>query len=413
MIDVEIFESSSSMFFLIWGGVLVFSMHAGFAFLEAGLVRRKSVVNAFNKILTEWLIAGVGYFVVGYGISHGIYFALMSIGAIEEAGLHYNLAHYFFMLTFAAATIAIISGGVAERVNYRSHLVGAVFVTSIIYPLFEGLVWDSGAIFGNPLGGDTGFLAGLFGAPLHDFAGSVVVHAMGGWLALPAIYILGPRLGRFDDKGNVKEIPIHSVPFVALGSWFLAVGWYGFNVASAGGLSALNLGLVAANSTLAMAGGGLAATYLSRHDPGFLHNGVLAGLVAVCAGSDIYHPLGALAVGIVAGAIFVWGFKFELEVLKIDDVLGVWVLHGLGGTWGGIAAGIFGLTIFGGAGGVSFLSQLAGTLAGIVFALVAGTILYKTIDITLGLRADEKDELKGLDMAYHRTDAYPEEAMMR
>jgi Amt family ammonium transporter len=412
MVDAEVFQTSSNMFFLIWGGVLVFSMHAGFAFLEAGLVRRKSVVNAFNKILMEWLVASVGYFVLGYGIAHGIYFALMSVGAIEKAGLQYNLAHYFFMLTFATAAIAIISGGVAERVNFRAHLVAAVFVTSLIYPFFEGLVWDSGAIFGNPLGGEDGLLARLFGAPLHDFAGSVVVHAIGGWLALPAIYILGPRLGRFVN-GEVKEFPIHSVPFVALGSWFLAVGWYGFNVASAGSLDSLKLGLVAANSTLAMAGGGLAAALLSKHDPGFVHNGVLAGLVAVCAGSDIYHPLGAFVVGAIAGAIFVWGFKFEIDVLKIDDVLGVWVLHGLGGAWGGIAAGIFGQPLFGGAGGVSFMSQLVGTLIGIVYALAAATVLYKAIDMTIGLRASRENELKGLDLAYHRTDAYPEEAILR
>ncbi|WP_456473813.1 ammonium transporter [Candidatus Pyrohabitans sp.] len=412
MIDAEVFQTSSSMFFLIWGGVLVFSMHAGFAFLEAGLVRKKNVVNAFNKILTEWLVAGVGYFVLGYGIAHGIYFVLMDVGAIEKAGLQYNLAHYFFMLTFATAAIAIISGGVAERVSFRAHIIAAVFVTSLIYPLFEGLVWDSNAIFGNPLGGDSGLLARLFGAPFHDFAGSVVVHAIGGWLALPAIYILGPRIGRFVN-GEVKEFPIHSVPYVALGSWFLAIGWYGFNVASAGALDALNLGLVAANSTLAMAGGGLAAALLSRNDPGFLHNGVLAGLVAVCAGSDIYHPLGALVVGAVAGAIFVWGFRFEIEVLKIDDVLGVWVLHGLAGAWGGIATGIFGLQMLGGAGGVSFLSQLVGTLIAVVYALAAATILYKAIDISVGLRAKEEDELRGLDIAYHRTDAYPEEAVLR
>ncbi len=412
MIDPEVFQTSSSMFFLIWGGVLVFSMHAGFAFLEAGLVRRKNVVNAFNKILMEWLVAGVGYFVLGYGIAHGIYFALMSVGAIEKAGLQYNLAHYFFMLTFATAAIAIISGGVAERINFRAHLVAAVFVTSLIYPFFEGLVWDSNSILGNLLGGDSGLLARFFGAPFHDFAGSVVVHAIGGWLALPAIYILGPRIGRFVN-GEVKEFPIHSVPYVALGSWFLAIGWYGFNVASAGSLGPLNLGLVAANSTLAMAGGGIVAALLSRHDPGFLHNGVLAGLVAVCAGSDIYHPLGAFVVGAVAGAIFVWGFKFEIDVLRIDDVLGVWVLHGLAGAWGGIAAGIFGLPLFGGAGGVSFLSQLVGTLIGVVYALVAATVLYKAIDIAIGLRAREEDELRGLDIAYHRTDAYPEEAVLR
>ncbi len=410
MIDPEIFQTSSSIFFLIWGGVLVFSMHAGFAFLEAGLVRRKSVVNAFNKIILEWAIAGVMYFVIGYGIAHGIWFAAMSATGIQNAGLQYNLAHYFFMLTFATAAIAIISGGVSERTKFKAHLTAAVFVTAVIYPLFEGLVWDSNAIFGNPLGSDTGILARMFGAPFHDFAGSVVVHAIGGWLALPAIMIIGPRLGRFAN-GRVVEFPIHSVPYVALGSWFLAIGWYGFNVASAASLGNLNIALVAANTTLAMAGGGLIATLISKHDPGFIHNGILAGLVAVCAGSDLYHPLGAFVVGGVAGAILVYGIKWELERLKADDVCGVWVLHGLCGAWGGIAVGIFGLTVLGGLGGVSFLAQLTGTLSAVVYALIASTILYKGMDVIIGVRASEADEIAGLDIAYHRTDAYPEDVV--
>ncbi len=410
MIDPEIFQTSSSIFFLIWGGVLVFSMHAGFAFLEAGLVRRKSVVNAFNKIILEWAIAGVMYFVIGYGIAHGIWFAAMSATGIQNAGLQYNLAHYFFMLTFATAAIAIISGGVSEMTKFKAHLTAAVFVTAVIYPLFEGLVWDSNAIFGNPLGSDTGILARMFGAPFHDFAGSVVVHAIGGWLALPAIMIIGPRLGRFAN-GRVVEFPIHSVPYVALGSWFLAIGWYGFNVASAASLGNLNIALVAANTTLAMAGGGLIATLISKHDPGFIHNGILAGLVAVCAGSDLYHPLGAFVVGGVAGAILVYGIKWELERLKADDVCGVWVLHGLCGAWGGIAVGIFGLTVLGGLGGVSFLAQLTGTLSAVVYALIASTILYKGMDVIIGVRASEADEIAGLDIAYHRTDAYPEDVV--
>jgi len=408
MIDPEIFQTSSSIFFLIWGGVLVFSMHAGFAFLEAGLVRRKNVVNAFNKIIMEWVVAGIGYFVLGYGIAHGIWFAGMSALEIESAGLQYNLAHYFFMLTFATAAIAIISGGVAERIKFRSHLTAAVFVTALIYPFFEGLVWDSSAVLGNPLGAEGGILAGMFGFPFHDFAGSVVVHAIGGWLALPAVMVLGPRLGKFVE-GRVTEFPIHSIPYVALGSWFLAVGWYGFNVASAAALDNLNIALVAANSTLAMCGGGLVAATMSRNDPGFIHNGVLAGLVAVCSGSDIYHPLGALVVGGVAGAIFVKGFSFEIDTLKVDDVCGVWVLHGLCGAWGGIAAGIFGLSIFGGLGGVGFLSQLVGTGVAVVYAALAGFILYKGLDAIMGLRVSEADEMRGLDLAFHRTDAYPEE----
>ncbi len=394
--------NAGNVFFLLWGAVLVFSMHAGFAFLEAGSVRKKNIVNALTKIPTDWAVSTVVYFLIGFPISYGITFLGNAAGLLgDNSG--YNLAHFFFLLCFAAVIPAIISGGIAERARfYPQVLAGAIFV-GFAYPFFEGLVWGRF----NVLGSSTGWLASAFGAGFHDYAGSVVVHAMGGWLALPAILLLGPRMGRY-VKGQSRPLQIHSVPFVALGSWLLMVGWFGFNVASAATLPHIS-GLVAANSLLAMGGGLLAAVLVSRRDSVFVYNGALAGLVAVCAGSDLMHPLAALVTGAVAGIIFVKGFLWANEHLRIDDVLGVWPLHGLCGAWGGIACGIFGYKALGGLGGVSFLSQLVGTAAGIAIAVTASFIVYGIIKKTIGFRLTPHEELLGSDLTIHAGKAYPEE----
>ena len=248
----------------------------------------------------------------------------------------------------------------------------------------------------------------LFGAAFHDFAGSVVVHGMGGWLALGAVVMLGARKGRYNKKGQpMSAHPPSSIPFLALGAWTLSVGWFGFNVVSAQAVEGIS-GLVAINSLMAMVGGILAAVVFGKNDPGFVHNGPLAGLVAVCAGSDLMHPLGALLTGIVAGVLFVWAFTAAQNRWKIDDVLGVWPLHGICGAWGGIAAGIFGLEAFGGMGGVSFLAQLAGTAMGVILATAAGFIVYGALKKTVGIRLSEEEEHAGADLSIHRIKANPE-----
>ncbi len=393
--------SAGNVLFLIWGAVLIFSMHAGFAFLEAGSVRKKNVVNALTKIPTDWAVSTLVYFFVGFPLAYGITFLGSATGMLEDRS--YDLAHFFFLLCFAAVIPAIISGGIAERMKFLPHVIGGAVLVATAYPLFEGLVWGRF----NVLGADDGWLAGAFGAGFHDYAGSVVVHAMGGWLALPVIIMVGARMGRYLD-GESRPVAIHSVPFVALGSWFLMVGWFGFNVASAATLPKIS-GLVAANSLMAMGGGLLAAMLVSRRDSVFVYNGALAGLVAVCAGSDIMHPVSALVVGAVAGVIFVKGFLWANEKLRIDDVLGVWPLHGICGAWGGVAAGIFGLESLGGLGGVSFLSQLAGTVACIVIALVISTVVYGLLKVTVGLRLSPGEEMLGSDLTIHAGKAYPEE----
>ncbi len=396
---METLKNGSDVLFVLLGAIMVLAMHSGFAFLEVGTVRAKNQVNALVKIITDFAASTVAYFFIGYGVAYGMGFLDAAPALTEKNG--YELVKFFFLLTFAAAIPAIISGGIAERAKFYPQLAATCLLVAVVYPLFEGLVWN-----GNF--GVQDALESLFGAPFHDFAGSVVVHAVGGWLALAAVLLLGARKGRYAKDGSVMAAhPPSSIPFLALGAWILTVGWFGFNVMSAQSVEAVS-GLVAVNSLMAMAGGILAALVVGRNDPGFIHNGPLAGLVAVCAGSDIMHPLGALVTGLVAGALFVFAFTYTQNRLKIDDVLGVWPLHGLCGAWGGVAAGLFGLQALGGIGGVSLLSQLVGTLLGVGFALGSGFVVYGALKAFCGIRLSEEEEFQGADLAIHRINATPE-----
>ncbi len=401
--------AGGDVFFILVGAILVFAMHSGFAFLEVGTVRHKNQVNALVKILADFAISTIAYFFVGYAVAYGVDFLVSAAelsGATEGSaygpqGL--SLVKFFFLLTFAAAIPAIISGGIAERARFWPQAMATAIIVGLVYPFFEGLVWN-----GN-FGVQT-FLEEAFGAPFHDFAGSIVVHAVGGWLALGAVIMLGRRNGRYTKEGKLVGFPPSSIPWLALGSWLLCIGWFGFNVMSAQSLESVS-GLVAMNSLLAMAGGILTSLVVGRNDPGFIHNGALAGLVAVCAGSDIMHPLGSLVVGGVAGALFVVMFEASQRRFRIDDVLGVWPLHGLCGLWGGIAAGIFGLTELGGLGGVTFLSQLAGSLAGAAYAGMAGFALYGLLKALVGIRLSTEEEHRGADLSIHQIGANPESEM--
>ena len=375
------------LLFLLLGAVLVLAMHAGFAFLELGTVRHKNQVNALSKILTDFSLSAIAYFFVGYYISYGHHF--FHIGDTLAADHGYNLMRCFFLLTFAAAIPAIISGGIAERAKMRSQAIATVLLVALVYPFFEGIAWNGN--FGLQQ-----WLQDTFGASFHDFAGSVVVHAMGGWIALAAVVLLGARDGRYKKDGRVSAHPPSSIPFLALGSWILIVGWFGFNVMSAQRLDAIS-GLVAINSLMAMVGGTLAANFAGKNDPGFLHNGPLAGLVAICAGSDVVHPIGALVIGAIAGLIFVKLFTYTQNKLKIDDVLGVWPLHGVCGAFGGLAVGIFGQKWLGGLGGVAMMSQLIGTLLAIGIAVSGGLVVYGALKATMGIRLSQEDEFRGAD----------------
>jgi Amt family ammonium transporter len=381
-----------NVLFILLGAIMVLAMHAGFAFLEVGTVREKNQVNALAKIMADFSISTIAYFFVGYSLAYGLDFYAVASSLSEKSA--YDLVKFFFLLTFAAAIPAIISGGIAERAKFNPQLIASFILVGFVYPFFEGATWN-----GNY--GFQAFLENNFGAAFNDFAGSVVVHTMGGWIALAAVIILGARHGRYTKDGKLIAIPPSNIPFLALGSWILTVGWFGFNVMSAQTLDGVS-GLVAVNSLMAMVGGTLAALVVGKNDPGFLYNGPLAGLVAVCAGSNLFHPLGALVVGLVAGALFVWTFSLAQIKWKIDDVLGVWPLHGLCGAWGGIAAGIFGLEYFGGMGGVTFMSQLVGTLAGIAVAFIGGYIVYSVVHKLLGMRLSQEDEFAGADLSIHK-----------
>ena len=395
---MEALKQGSDALFILLGGIMVLAMHAGFAFLELGTVRRKNQVNALVKILVDFSVSTVVYFAVGYSVAYGTHFF---IGAEQLAAQNgYGLLKFFFLLTFAAAIPAIISGGIAERAKFWPQLLATAMIVGFIYPFFEGIAWN------NHFGVQAWILSAT-GAEFHDFAGSVVVHAMGGWIALPAVILLGARSNRYRKDGAMSAHPPSSIPFLALGAWILCVGWFGFNVMSAQTLDKIS-GLVAVNSLMAMVGGTLAALLVGKNDPGFVHNGPLAGLVAVCAGSDLMHPLGALVVGGVAGAIFVWMFTLTQNRWRIDDVLGVWPLHGLCGTWGGIAAGIFGSKALGGLGGVSLGAQLLGTAMGVSWALLGGVVVYGAIKTTLGLRLSQEEEFDGADLSVHKITATPD-----
>ena len=395
---MDALKQGADALFILLGAIMVLAMHAGFAFLELGTVRRKNQVNALVKILVDFSVSTVVYFAVGYGVAYGTHFF---VGAEELAAKNgYELVKFFFLLTFAGAIPAIISGGIAERSKFGPQLIATAVIVGFIYPFFEGIAW-------NQHFGVQAWLKAATGAEFHDFAGSVVVHAVGGWIALPAVLLLGARANRYRKDGGISAHPPSSIPFLALGAWILTVGWFGFNVMSAQTLDKIS-GLVAVNSLMAMVGGTLAALVMGKNDPGFVHNGPLAGLVAVCAGSDLMHPLGALAVGAIAGAIFVLMFTLTQNKWKIDDVLGVWPLHGLCGTWGGIAAGIFGSKALGGLGDVSLGAQLVGTAMGVLWAAVGGVVIYGILKAALGLRLSQEEEYDGADLSIHKISATPD-----
>ena len=395
---MEILKTGSDALFILLGAIMVLAMHAGFAFLELGTVRKKNQVNALVKILVDFAVSTIAYFFIGYSIAYGVNFFSGAELLAEKNG--YELVKFFFLLTFAAAIPAIISGGIAERAKFNPQLIATFVLVGFVYPFFEGIAW-------NQHYGIQAWIKDFTGEEFHDFAGSIVVHAVGGWIALPAVILLGARRGRYTKDGQISAHPPSSIPFLALGAWILAVGWFGFNVMSAQTIDKIS-GLVALNSLMAMVGGTLAAWIVGRNDPGFAYNGPLAGLVAVCAGSDLMHPVGALFVGLVAGALFVYMFTLVQNRWKIDDVLGVWPLHGLCGLWGGIAAGIFGTKALGGIGGITLTGQLIGSAIGVGIALVGGFVVYGALKAMLGIRMSQEEEYEGADLSVHRISSSPD-----
>ncbi len=395
MVDLK---PGTDTLFVLLGAIMVLAMHGGFAFLELGTVRSKNQVNALVKILVDFSVSTLAYFFIGYTLSYGISF--FDGAEVLAAGNGLGLVKFFFLLTFAAAVPAIVSGGIAERMRFWPQVCGSFLLVALVYPIFEGIAW-------NHRFGVQAWMKLALGAEFHDFAGSVVVHAVGGWIGLATVLLVGARHGRYTKDGGISAHPPSSIPFLALGAWMLSVGWFGFNVMSAQDVAKIS-GLVAVNSLMAMVGGTIAALIVGRNDPGYVHNGPLAGLVAVCAGSDLMHPIGALVTGAVAGGLFVQMFTLTQNRWKVDDVLGVWPLHGLCGAWGGIACGIFGTRAFGGLGGVTLAAQATGTAMAVAIAFAGGTVVYGTLRSLVPLRLTADEEFEGADLSIHKISATPE-----
>ncbi len=396
---------------LVLAGALVFLMHAGFAMLESGFTRQKNAVNILMKNIANIAITGLIFYAVGYAIM----FDKSNFFLANADSTTYNL--WFFQMVFAATAATIVSGAVAERMKFSAFLLYVVWMGAVIYPIYGHWVWGGGF-----LSSDTSPIVKLLGVKAHDFAGSGVVHAVGGYAALIGAMLVGPRIGKFVN-GKPKAIPGHSIPLAALGAFLLAFGWIGFNGGST--LSALdaNFNLVVTNTMLSSFAGALSAMFITwlRHgkpDVAFTINGLLAGLVSITAPCGSVDPWAAIVIGAIGGLIMYFGYIFNENRLKIDDPVGAIPVHGYSGTWGVISVGIFsngveklyaanapGLLY----GGINlFAMQFIMAVVNIVWSITMAYVGFKLIDKLVGLRVDKEAEIKGLDIAEHRTQAYPE-----
>jgi Amt family ammonium transporter len=396
---------------------LVFWMQAGFALVEAGLTRAKNTTNILFKNLIDFVFATGAFWAFGYAFMYGS----TAAGWIGTSGFFISggedvvgvpvLAFWFFQLVFAGTAATIVSGSMAERTKFSAYLIYSFFITAIIYPIAGHWVWGAGWLWTLP-----------FGAGFRDFAGSTVVHSVGGWLALVGAIVLGPRIGRFTAAGKAVAIPGHSITLATLGVFILWLGWFGFNPGSQLAIQGGNadaVALVAANTNIAAAAGALAAMIISwlfvtkKPDLGTTLNGVLGGLVAITAPCAYVTPLNSIFIGAIGGAIVVYG-ALLLEKLKIDDPVSAVPVHLFNGIWGTLAIGIFGTEgigslITGDTGQI--IAQLIGVLAYGVWCVATGLILFYAIKAINGLRVSAEEEISGLDILEHGTEAYPGDAV--
>jgi Amt family ammonium transporter len=416
---------------LLCGG-LVFLMHAGFSLVEAGFTRAKNTANILMKNMMTICLGVLIYWLVGWAIMYGDadvpdVAGIFAFSQFCMSGADNSVWNaWFFQMVFAATGATIVSGAMAERTNFKAYLVFTGLLVAIIYPVYGHWVWSGTDL--ALLTGDGSWIVQMCGASFHDFAGSGVVHSIGGYAALAGVIILGPRLGKFKN-GKPQVIPGHNITFGFLGVLLLWLGWLGFNGGSTLDGSDAFMNLAVANTFLAAAAGAVAAMILTwmktgKPDPSLTANGVLAGLVAITAPCGSVENWAAIVIGLVAGAIVYAGVMFNEAVLKVDDPVGAIAVHGYCGTWGLLAVGIFsvgmGTGILEGAvyaagapgllyGGVNqFIVQVVGALAAIIWAFVAGLIVFKLIDVVIGLRVSEREELEGLDITEHGIRAYPE-----
>jgi Amt family ammonium transporter len=385
---------------------LVFIMQAGFAMVESGFTRAKNACNIMMKNMMDFCVGAIAYWAVGFGLMFGIgtgFFGHSDFflsGAVGD-GASWNYAFWMFQVVFAATTATIISGAVAERTKFSAYIIYSVLVSLILYPVFGHWAW------GNLFHGDaaTGWLAKL---GFIDFAGSTVVHSMGGWLSLAGAIVVGPRIGKFAKDGSVKPIPGHNIPLASLGVFLLFFGWFGFNPGSTTA-GTPDIAGIAVTTCLAGAAGAVSAmlyTWLryKKPDVGMTLNGLLAGLVGITAGCANVTPLSAVIIGLVAGVLVVLSVLF-FDKIHVDDPVGAVSVHGVCGAWGTLAAGLFDTA------GFSLHTvgvQLLGIGACFVWAFGTGMIVFKAIDLTIGMRVSEEEELAGLDFSEHGASAYPD-----
>lgn len=380
---------------------LVFLMQAGFAMVEIGFTRAKNACNILMKNMMDFSVGAIAFWAVGFGLMFGAsngYFGttdfLFSGATGDDAA--WNFAFWMFQVVFAATAATIISGAVAERTKFSAYLVYSVFVSALIYPVFGSWAWG-GLYHGGGWLEKLGFI---------DFAGSTVVHSMGGWLALAGAIVVGPRLGKYDKAGRVKPIPGHNIPLAGLGVFLLWFGWYGFNPGSTT-TGDTSIAIIAVTTTLAAAAAAITAMLTTwfkygKADVGMTLNGALAGLVAITAGCANVTALSSVIIGAIAGVVVVFSVLF-FDKIRVDDPVGAVSVHGVCGAWGTLAAGLFDTA------GFSMKTvgvQLIGIGACFVWAFVAGLILFKLIDLVIGMRVSKEEEMAGLDFCEHGANAY-------
>lgn len=404
-------QSNGNILWTLIAAILVMLMQAGFGCVEAGFTRAKSAGNIMMKNFLDFSVGSICFFLFGFAIMFGldaggfIGTSGYALGGVAEGDLPWTYTFWFFQSVFAATAATIVSGGMAERTKFSSYIIVSVAVTGLIYPLSGHWAW--GSLW---LGDDgAGWLEGL---GFCDFAGSSVVHSVGGWIALAGAMVLGPRIGKYTEDGKAKAIPGHNIPLAGLGVFILWFGWFGFNPGSTTTADD-TIGFIAMNTSLAAGGGVLGAMMFSwfrygKPDISMTMNGALAGLVGITAGCATVSPVGSIIIGLIAGLLVVMSIEFIDKVLKVDDPVGAASVHGVCGAWGTLACGLFnvdGGLLYGG-GFTQLGVQLIGVGTFFVWAFGAGYILMSAIKAMFGLRVDKDEELKGLDIAEHGSESY-------
>ena len=396
---------------------LVFFMQAGFAMVEAGFTRAKNAANIMMKNLMDFSIGSIAYWLVGFGIMFGASasglfgttgFFLSDANPGTNEGL-WQFAFWIFQAVFAATAATIVSGSMAERTKFSSYLIYSVFITAIIYPVVGHWIWGGGW---------------LASKGMVDFAGSTVVHSVGGWAALAGALLLGPRLGKYNKDGSSNAIPGHNIPLASLGVFILWFGWFGFNAGSTTSGTNLSIATISVTTCLAAAAAAITAMFTAwkrfgKPDTSMALNGALAGLVAITAGCAVVSPLSAIIIGAIAGILVVLSVEFIDKVLRIDDPVGAISVHGVCGAFGTLAVGLFAQSSYGNSSGVGdvnglffggglslFVTQLIGVISVFVWVFGAAFVVFKIMKMTVGLRVSEEEELKGLDIGEHGMESY-------